>query len=74
VFTVDRAQTIPRAARQGEIVVAARDRIMKGGFLNDPAGFIAGMGKLLKTSLDAETISKYVQYASISRFLTFATR
>jgi LCP family protein required for cell wall assembly len=27
-----------RAARQGEIVVAARDRIMRGGFLNDPAG------------------------------------
>ncbi len=56
-----------RAARQGEIVVAARDRIMKGGFLNDPAGFIAGMGKLLKTSLDAETISTYIAFASIQR-------
>jgi LCP family protein required for cell wall assembly len=56
-----------RAARQGEIVVAARDRIMHGGFLNDPAGFIAGMGKLLKTSLDAETISKYIAFASIPR-------
>jgi len=56
-----------RAARQGEIVVAARDRIMHGGFLNDPAGFIAGMGKLLKTSLDAETISNYVSFASIKR-------
>jgi LCP family protein required for cell wall assembly len=56
-----------RAARQGEIVVAARDRIMRGGFLNDPPGFIGGMGKLLKTSLDAETISKYIEYASITR-------
>jgi polyisoprenyl-teichoic acid--peptidoglycan teichoic acid transferase len=56
-----------RAARQGEIVVAARDRIMRGGFLNDPAGFIAGMGKLLKTSLDAETIAKYIAFASIPR-------
>jgi LCP family protein required for cell wall assembly len=56
-----------RAARQGEIVVAARDRIMHGGFLTDPAGFIAGMGKLLKTSLDAETISKYIAFASIRR-------
>jgi len=56
-----------RAARQGEIVVAARDRIMRGGFLNDPAGFIASMGKLLKTSLDAETISKYIAFASIQR-------
>jgi len=56
-----------RAARQGEIVVAARDRIMHGGFLNDPSGFISGMGKLLKTSLDAETISKYIAFASIQR-------
>jgi polyisoprenyl-teichoic acid--peptidoglycan teichoic acid transferase len=56
-----------RAARQGEIVVAARDRIMHGGFLSDPAGFIAAMGKLVKTSLDAETLSKYIAFASIKR-------
>ena len=56
-----------RAARQGEIVVAARDRIVHGGFLNDPAGFIAAMGKLLRTSLDAATISKYIDYATIGR-------
>ena len=56
-----------RAARQGEIVVAARDQVMKGGFLNDPAAFIAGMGHLVKTSLDAETISKYIAYAGIQR-------
>jgi polyisoprenyl-teichoic acid--peptidoglycan teichoic acid transferase len=56
-----------RAARQGEIVVAARDRIVHGGLLTDPAGFIAGMGKLLRTSLDAESISKYIGFASIQR-------
>ena len=56
-----------RAARQGEIVVAARDRIVHGGFLTDPAGFIAGLGSLVKTSLDAETISKYIAYAGIAR-------
>jgi len=56
-----------RAARQGEIVVAARDRMMQGGFLADPAGFIEGMGKLVRTSLSPETISQYVQYASIKR-------
>jgi LCP family protein required for cell wall assembly len=56
-----------RAARQGEIVVAARDRIVKGGFLNDPAGLIVGMGKLLRTSLDPATISKYAEYATIQR-------
>src|SRR5439155_15122746 len=53
-----------RAARQGEIVVAARDRVVKGGFVNDPAGFIQGMGKLLTTSLDPATIGKYVEYAA----------
>lgn len=56
-----------RAARQGEIVVAARDRVVRGGFLNDPAGFIGAMGKLLRTSLDAETISTYIAYATIQR-------
>jgi LCP family protein required for cell wall assembly len=53
-----------RAARQGDIVVAARDRVVKGGFLNDPAGFIEGMGKLLTTSLDPSTIGQYVEYAA----------
>jgi LCP family protein required for cell wall assembly len=56
-----------RAARQGEIVVAARDRVVHGGFLNDPAGFVSSMGKLLKTSLSAETISEYIAYANIQR-------
>ena len=53
-----------RAARQGEIVVAARDRVVKGGFLNDPAGFIEAMGKLLTTSLDATDIGNYIEYAA----------
>ena len=53
-----------RAARQGEIVVAARDRVVQGGFLNDPAGFIDAMGKLLKTSLDPTDIGRYVNYAA----------
>ena len=52
-----------RAARQGEIVVAARDQIVRGGFLNDPAGFIDAMGHLLETSLDPSTIGKYIDVA-----------
>ena len=57
-----------RAARQGEIVVAARDRVVKGGFLNDPAGFIDAMGKLLQTSLEPSVIGSYVnQAATITR-------
>ncbi|HXG26921.1 MAG TPA: LCP family protein [Candidatus Binatia bacterium] len=57
-----------RAARQGEIVVAARDRVVKGGFLNDPAGFIEAMGQLISTSLDPATIGQYLPFAvSIQR-------
>src|SRR6185295_5235195 len=57
-----------RAARQGDIVVAARDQVVRGGFLNDPAGFIEAMGELLKTSLDPSTIATYLDTAvSIKR-------
>jgi LCP family protein required for cell wall assembly len=49
-----------RAARQGEIVVAARDRVVEGGFLTDPTGFITAMGELLQTSLDPAVIGEYI--------------
>jgi LCP family protein required for cell wall assembly len=52
-----------RAARQGEIVIAARDRVVDGGFLNDPAGFIDAMGKLVETSLDPSVIAQYLPTA-----------
>lgn len=52
-----------RAARQGEIVVAARDRVVDGGFLNDPAGFIEAMGELIATSLEPSTIGEYLPFA-----------
>lgn len=49
-----------RSARQGEIVVAARDQVVRGGYLNDPAGFIAAMGELLETSLDPSALGAYL--------------
>jgi hypothetical protein len=49
-----------RAARQGEIVVAARDRVVQGGFLTDPSAFIGAMGELLETSVDPATIGTYL--------------
>ena len=52
-----------RAARQGEIVVAARDQVVRGGFMNDPAGFVSAMGELLQTSLDPDAIGKYLDTA-----------
>jgi polyisoprenyl-teichoic acid--peptidoglycan teichoic acid transferase len=52
-----------RATRQGEIVIAARDRVVNGGFLTDPAGFIDAMGKLVQTSVDPATIGQYLPTA-----------
>ena len=53
-----------RAARQGDIVIAARDQIVHGGFINDPAGFIESMGELVKTSLDPAVVSQYAGFAA----------
>ncbi|MEA2674900.1 MAG: polyisoprenyl-teichoic acid--peptidoglycan teichoic acid transferase [Chloroflexota bacterium] len=53
-----------RAARQGEIVIAARDQIVHGGFLNDPAGLIESMGELVKTSLDPSVVAQYAGFAA----------
>jgi LCP family protein required for cell wall assembly len=53
-----------RAARQGEIVVAARDRVVGGGFLNDPAEFIKAMGDLVSTSLDPSDVTDYADEAA----------
>jgi LCP family protein required for cell wall assembly len=57
-----------RAARQGEIVIAARDQIVHGGFLNDPAGLIESMGELVKTSIDPSVVAQYAGFgANIQR-------
>jgi len=53
-----------RAARQGEIVIAARDRIVAGGFLTDPAAFIESMGELVKTSVDPSAVGQYAGIAA----------
>jgi LCP family protein required for cell wall assembly len=49
-----------RAARQGEIVVAARDRLVQGGLLNDPAQLIEALGELVQTSIDPATVGVYL--------------
>lgn len=53
-----------RAGRQQEIVVAARDRVVSGGLLTDPAGFIQAMGQLVTTSVAPEKLAAYVSAAS----------
>jgi LCP family protein required for cell wall assembly len=53
-----------RSARQMEVVVAARDQVVEGGFLNDPAGFIESMGRLLATSVEPSVIGEYADDAA----------
>jgi LCP family protein required for cell wall assembly len=54
-----------RAGRQEEIVVAARDRVVSGGLLTDPAGFVAAMGQLVQTSVDPATLAAFVTPATL---------
>jgi LCP family protein required for cell wall assembly len=53
-----------RAGRQEELVVAARDRVVSGGFVTDPAGFIQAMGQLVTVSVSPETLAQYVAAGS----------
>jgi LCP family protein required for cell wall assembly len=53
-----------RAARQQEIIVALRDRVVSGGFVNDPARFIASFGNLVRTNLRPAQLVPYVEAAS----------
>lgn len=53
-----------RAARQQQVVVALRDRVMAGGFLADPAAFIASVGRLLAVSLEPADL---VELAPLAR-------
>jgi polyisoprenyl-teichoic acid--peptidoglycan teichoic acid transferase len=40
-----------RAARQQQVLVALRDRIVKGGFLDDPVGLLRALGNTVETNV-----------------------
>jgi LCP family protein required for cell wall assembly len=40
-----------RAARQQEVMSGIRDRVVKGGFLNDPIGLLKAVGKTVTTNV-----------------------
>jgi polyisoprenyl-teichoic acid--peptidoglycan teichoic acid transferase len=50
-----------RAGRQQEVIAALRDKIVRGGFLADPVGFLRSIGKLAKTNVPPELIAQYVE-------------
>jgi LCP family protein required for cell wall assembly len=53
-----------RAGRQQEVIVALRDRVVSGGFLGDPAGFIASFGDLVKTNLEPSKLTPFIEPAT----------
>ena len=53
-----------RAARQQEIIGALRDRIVRGGLLNDPAQFLASLGQTVRTNIDPSFIADWIGAAT----------
>jgi polyisoprenyl-teichoic acid--peptidoglycan teichoic acid transferase len=64
VRKADGESDFTRAARQQEVIVALRDRVVSGGFVSDPVGFIKSFGDLVRTNLKPHDLLPYVDAAS----------
>jgi len=53
-----------RAARQQEVAAALKDRIVRGGLLDDPAKFFRSVGETVKTNVKPSLIADYVGVAT----------
>ena len=53
-----------RQARQQEIISGVRDAVVKGGFLNDPIGFLEAIGQTVQTNIPRSVI---VPLADVAR-------
>ena len=53
-----------RQARQQEIISGVRDAVVKGGFLNDPIGFLKAIGQAVQTNVPRSVI---VPLADVAR-------
>lgn len=53
-----------RAARQQEIIAALRDRLLGGGFLNNPSAFIKSLGGMMRTNITPSFIADWIDAAS----------
>jgi LCP family protein required for cell wall assembly len=63
-----------RAARQQEVIAALRDRIVKGGLLENPAKFLKGIGHTITTNIKPGVIADWIDIASkVERSDTFRT-
>ncbi len=53
-----------RAARQQEVIAALRDRIVRGGFLDNPAQFLQSAGQTVRTNVKPSFIADWIDVAS----------
>ena len=53
-----------RAARQQEVIAALRDRIVKGGLLENPGKFLRGIGQTITTNIKPSFIADWIDVAS----------
>ena len=61
-----------RAARQQEVIAGLRDRIVKGGLLENPAKFLKGIGHTITTNIKPSVIADWIDVASkVGRSDTF---
>ena len=45
-----------RAARQQQVVVALKDKVVRGGFLEDPLGLLKAVGETVKTNIPPSVV------------------
>jgi LCP family protein required for cell wall assembly len=53
-----------RAARQQQVIVAIRNKIVGGGFLDDPIGFLKALGDTIKTNVPPRILPDLAPLAS----------
>jgi LCP family protein required for cell wall assembly len=54
---------ITRQARQQEVLSGIRDRVVRGGFLGDPVGFMKAMSQTVETNIPRKLVATLVEYA-----------
>jgi polyisoprenyl-teichoic acid--peptidoglycan teichoic acid transferase len=53
-----------RAGRQQEVIAALRDRVIRGGFLDNPGAFLKSVGRTVKTNINPSLIADWIDVAS----------
>ena len=54
---------LTRQTRQQEVLSGIRDRVVGGGFLGDPVGFLRAMGETVETNIPRSLVATLVDYA-----------